>query len=145
FEFPPHSGANVSSDNGGPMSIIFSLSVTSVGGFFTYAEALTITAFSALGDPVLSMVSKFSNNEALSGVVGSSPNEFINLSFSSGISKITITGDPGGTSFTLDDLTIHTIPTVSDSGSSIFLLFITALLLLGFRWKRLSKSSGSLS
>src|ERR1700674_3903171 len=45
FEFPPFSGSNVASDNGGPMRIDFTQPVADVGGFFTYAESLTLRAF----------------------------------------------------------------------------------------------------
>src|ERR1700722_13497991 len=38
FEFPPHSGVNVLSDNGGPISITFDGPVLSFSGFFTYVE-----------------------------------------------------------------------------------------------------------
>src|ERR1035437_8615795 len=45
FEFPPHSGTNVVSDNGGPLSIGFSSPIQSFTGYFTYAEPLTLQAF----------------------------------------------------------------------------------------------------
>ena len=58
-EFPPHSGSVVISDDGGPMTMLFSTPVTQVGVFFTYALPLTLTAWDVL-DPVsythLSMV-----------------------------------------------------------------------------------------
>src|SRR5579859_4683074 len=47
FEFPPHSGVNVASDNGGPITIEFSTPVVSFGGYFTYLEPLTLDAFDA--------------------------------------------------------------------------------------------------
>ena len=47
FEFPPLSGTNVASDNGGAMSIDFSASVLGFGGHFTYSEALALQAFNA--------------------------------------------------------------------------------------------------
>ena len=103
FEFPPHSGVNVASDYGGPMSIAFDTSVLSFGGYFTYAEPLTLTAFDSLSHQVASATSAYSNNEALSGDPGSSPNEFLQVAFASGIASVTITGDPAGGSFTLDD------------------------------------------
>src|ERR1017187_5150723 len=36
FEFPPHSGSNVATDNGGPMTIRFAAPVAAIGGYFTY-------------------------------------------------------------------------------------------------------------
>src|SRR4051812_43781380 len=38
FEFPPHSGTNVATDNGGPMTIRFAVPVGAVGGYFTYGQ-----------------------------------------------------------------------------------------------------------
>ena len=63
LEFPPSSSVNVVSDNPGPMSIVFSVRVTSFSGYFTYAEALTIDAYN--GSNILAAnISPFSNNEA---------------------------------------------------------------------------------
>src|SRR5258707_545906 len=45
FEFPPRSGTNVVSDNGGPISILFSSPFVSFGGYFTYLEPVTLLAF----------------------------------------------------------------------------------------------------
>src|ERR1035437_10469801 len=52
FEFPPHSGTNVASDNGGPMTIMFGSPVTSLSGYFTYAEPLSLAGFDILSNPV---------------------------------------------------------------------------------------------
>ena len=49
FEFPPHSGVNVASDNNGPITIVFSSPVLSFSGYFTYVEPLTLDAFDSLG------------------------------------------------------------------------------------------------
>jgi uncharacterized repeat protein (TIGR01451 family) len=123
FEFPPHSGTNVAVDNGGPMTITFASPVAAVGGFFTYGEGgtqnfthLTIQAFDANHNLVASTSSAFSNNEALSGDPGSSPNTYLQVSVPAGISSITITGDAAGNSFALDDLTITPlvpVPTIT--------------------------------
>lgn len=115
FEFPPHSGKNVVSDNNGPMTIAFASPVLSFGGYFTYAEPLTIDGFAASNSQVASATSLFSDNLAClagppcSGDPGSSPNEFIELGFAGGISSVTITGDPLGGSFTMDDMK-YTVP-----------------------------------
>src|SRR5437773_468293 len=52
---------------------------------------------------------------ALSGVSGSTPKEFLQISFATGISRITITGDAKGSSFTLDDAnaTFLQVPTMT--------------------------------
>jgi len=137
FEFPPHSGVNVASDNGGPMTIDFSAPITDFGGYFTYLEPLTIDAFDSSSDLVASAVSDFSNNEAISGDPGSSPNEFISVSFSGGVSSVTITGDPGGGSFTLDDATYTTEPaTVPEPHTFLFLLPVSILFVTLKSWRR---------
>jgi hypothetical protein len=129
FEFPPHSGVNVLSDNGGPISITFSSLISSFSAYFTYGVPITVDAFSAgnvlLGD----VTSLFSNNEAISGVSGSAPNELISLSDLS-ISKIVISGAASGFSFAMDDM--------SYSGSSrgtpelsTWALMIVGFLLIG--------------
>jgi hypothetical protein len=106
FEFPPHSGSNVASDNGGPMTISFAPPVQSFRGYFTYSEPLTVRAFNSTNSQVAVATSGFSDNEALSGSAGSSPNELLQVSSAGGIASVTIIGDPAGTSFTLDDATI---------------------------------------
>lgn len=116
FELPPHSGTNVVFDDGGPMTISFASPVLSLGGYFTYYEPITLAAFDALNNEVASATSAFSINVACGdgppclGDLGSSPNEFLQVAFTSGISRITITGDPAGGSFTLDDVTYTAVP-----------------------------------
>lgn len=106
-DFPPHSGSVVVSDEGGPMTLLFSSPVTQVSAFFTYVVPsplkLTLTAWDAFDAFLGSTLSAFSSNAALSGDPGSAPNEFLQLAFA-GIAKLTISGDPGGGSFVLDDL-----------------------------------------
>lgn len=112
YEAPPHSGTNVVSDNNGPMTIDFLTPVTSVGGYFTYYEPLSIQAFDTSLTPLLPVVtSAFSINVGCDpgpvclGDPSSSPNEFLSVTSPGGISQITITGDPLGGSFAMDDLT----------------------------------------
>src|SRR3954469_10391595 len=45
FDFPPRSGNNVVSDDGGAMSITFASPLSNFGGYFTYDHMLTIEAF----------------------------------------------------------------------------------------------------
>ena len=104
LELPPHSGTNVAFDDGGPISIVFSSPISSFSGYFTYFEPLTLAAFDASDDQVATATSLFSSNDALFGDPGSSPNEFLKISSAAGISSVTITGDPGGSSFVLDDI-----------------------------------------
>jgi hypothetical protein len=125
FELPPNSGTNVVFDDGGPMTISFTSPVLSFGGFFTYYEPLSLRAFDGSDTQVDSATSAFSINVGCDpgpsclGDPGSSPNEFLQVDFPSGISSVTITGDPAGTSFVLDDATITT---ATPEPSSIILL-----------------------
>lgn len=110
IEFPPRSGDLAVLDAGGAIGIQFPVPVTEVHGFFTYATQLTMTAFDA-GNVILGSVSStYSSNAALSGTPGSSPNELLSLGFASGIARVTITGNPNGGSFVLDDLSFALVP-----------------------------------
>jgi hypothetical protein len=108
LEFPPRSGANVVLDNGGALVINFGTNVYSVGGYFTYSQQVTVSAYDSSSNLLASDVSDFLSNLALSGDTGSSPNEFLGVSFGTGIAKIVISGDISGGSFVMDDLTYDT-------------------------------------
>lgn len=109
FEFPPRSGVNVVSDEGGPIEIAFAAPVLSFAGYFTYLVPITLTAFDALDTPIASASSLFGSNLACLagppcfGDPGSSPNELLEVSFAAGIAKVAIEGDNLGGSFVLDD------------------------------------------
>jgi hypothetical protein len=107
-EFPPHSGSVAVSDEGGPMTLLFSTPVTKVGAFLTYVVPVTLSAWNALDVFLGSTASSFSINTVSAGDPGSSPNEFLSLAFADGIAKLTVSGDAGGGSFVLDDLTFAT-------------------------------------
>ena len=130
FEFPPRSDFNVVTDDGGAISILFSSPVLSVSGYFTYLRSLTFTAFDSGANQVGQTTSLFGSNLALSGDPGSSPNELLALSFAGGISRITISGDPLGGSFVLDDVTVEPLATTVPEPSSA-LLFISGVLAVG--------------
>lgn len=138
FEFPPHSGSNVVFDDGGPMSISFLTPVTSFGGYFTYSTRLTLLAYDANDNLLTSITSAFSSNLALSGDPLSSPNELLVFSSNFSISRITITGDPSGGSFTLDDVTINS-PSAVPEPSTILLFLTGSAALLRYRKKRSAK------
>jgi hypothetical protein len=108
FEFPPHSGSNVASDNGGPITVTFTSPIQGFGGYFTYSVPVTLQALDASNNVLASATSAYSTNEALSGASGSHPGEVIHVSSPNGISKIVITGAAQGTSFTVDDVTVIT-------------------------------------
>lgn len=126
FEFPPHSGAKVASDDGAAMQLVFNAPVVQVSAFFTYAVPLALTAFDAGGNVVATAVSLFSSNLALSGAAGSSANEFITLASPLGFSRLVIAGDASGASFVLDDLAITVVP--EPAGGA---LMLSGMLLLG--------------
>lgn len=132
LEFPPESGVNVVSDNGGPISISFASPILSFSARFTYIEPLTLAAFDASATLVDSTISAFSSNDALFGDPGSSPNELLQLSYAGGISEVTISGDPLGGSFVMDDVTYETAPAVASEPSSFSTLFsgLAALLVI---------------
>jgi hypothetical protein len=109
FSFPPHSGDTVVFDDGGPLSLTFMSPVSEFSAYFTYTTQLTFSAFDASGNQIGTMMSAFSNNTADGGDPGSSPNEFL-LFAVNGISRITITGLPTGSSFTMDDVTFSNAP-----------------------------------
>ena len=110
FEFPPRSGTNVVSDTGGSLTITFDSPLLTVGGYFTHLTGLTFQAFDLFNTSLGSVSSSFANNLLTSGDSGSSPNEFLQFTSALGIKSVTITGDPGGGSFTLDDLTLTDLP-----------------------------------
>ena len=136
FEFPPHSGVNVVSDNGGPLSIMFATPITSFSAFFTYSEPLTIDAFNSSNVLIGSVSSAFSNNEALSGDSGSNPNEWLSLLLTTNISEITIAGDLNGSSFAMDDVTFQAGNTTVPEPSTLSLFCAGLIVLIGQTWRR---------
>jgi hypothetical protein len=130
FEFPPHSGTNVVSDNGGPITISFATPINSVSAYFTYAEPLTLQAFGSTDALLAQTASLYSNNEAISGVAGSSANELDALTSLSGIARVTITGDPLGGSFVMDDLSYATnaTSTVPEPSGLPIILFVLLIM-----------------
>jgi hypothetical protein len=135
FDFPPHSPPNVVIDSGGPIAINFSTPVPGFGGFFTYNVALTLDAFDISNNLVATAQSTFSNNTGTAGDPFSSPNEFLKVDFAGGISEVTITGNPGGNSFALDDATIRSATTAVPEPSAFLLLLTVTLTLTPFSRK----------
>jgi len=133
LDFPPHSGSNVVGDVFGPITLTFLTPVSSFSGFFTYAAHLTLDGYGSSNQLLVTASSLFSANSVSSG---NQPNELIQLNFPGGIDSVTITGDPAGTSFALDDVSFTTVPTntVPEPGS-VSLLFtgIALALVIGRR------------
>jgi len=123
-EFPPYSGVNVVLDDGGPMTIAFDTPTDSVGGYFNYTEPFTMTAFDASDTEVAVADSLFSSNDALFGDPGSSPDEYISVAWASGISSVVLEADPGGSSFTLDNLTYDASSSSSTPEPGTMALFV---------------------
>ena len=140
FEFPPHFGTNIVSDDGGSMFISFATPILSFSGYFTYAQPLILQAFDTSSNQIANAASVFSNNMALSGDPGSSPNEFIQLSFAGGISGLRITGDAAGGSFVLDDMTYSTgaVSSVPEPSSGSLLVLPCCLMAVLLIRRRLS-------
>ena len=137
FEFPPHSGDNVVFDDSDPMTIDFSTPMADIGAYFTYLVPLTVDFFDPLHNLVGTVNSLFLSNLTLSGDLGSSPNEFLNFAWASGISQMTITGDPLGGSFTMDDLQGTPVP----EPTSLLLLVSGLAGMVGYGWRRLRKET----
>jgi hypothetical protein len=136
FEFPPHSGSNVVFDDGGPIIINFLTPMTSVCGFFTYFTQLNFLAFDSAGIEVATAMSAFSNNGGVSGDPGSMPNEFLQVTSAGGIASVSISGDPFGGSFTLDDLAFSQAaanPVSEPDSFALLALGLSALVLRRFR------------
>lgn len=110
FEFPPRSGTNVATDDGGPIVVTFLSPMKSFSAYFTYAVPLVVTAYDAASTPVAQVNSLFAANTALSGDVGSAPNERIELEFASGFMSVRIAGAVDGGSFVMDDLSVAAVP-----------------------------------
>jgi hypothetical protein len=144
LEFPPHSGTNVVFDDGGPLALTFLTPALSFDGFFTYTTSLTIAPFDESNNALSVVSSAFSSNIVSSG---NSPNEELSASFAGGISRIVITGDPAGSSFTLDDVSINFAPQTGPAvpePSSVLLLstgIALAYLLYAIQQRRRVRSS----
>jgi hypothetical protein len=133
LDFPPNSGSNVVIDDGGPMTLRFLTPVSSFSGFFTYALPLTLDGFGSSNQLLVTASSLFSANFVSSG---NQPNELIQLNFAGGIDSVTITGDPGGFSFAMDDASFTTVATnaVPEPGSvALFFTGIALALTIGRR------------
>ena len=122
-DFPPHSGTNVASDNGGPISISFATTISELWAYFTYAEPVTLQAFDPSNALIATASSLFPNNTSTGGFPGSAPNELVQVA-APGIKSVTFTGDPGGDSFTVDDVTFTTSAIAAPEPHCILLMVL---------------------
>jgi hypothetical protein len=128
-DFPPHSGVNVIGDIGGPISITGY--AQSFSGYFTYDAAITVDGYDAGGILRITAMSQFDETFTSSGI--GHPNELISIGYPAGLQTIIITGDPGGTSFALDDVTL----TTPEPGTGWFaVLGLAAMAALTCCWRR---------
>jgi hypothetical protein len=134
---PARSFANVASDNGGPLQIVFSSPVAFVRGYITYLQSVTLEAFGDAAGTVSrgSATSAFSSNTADLMDPIRPPNELIEVSSALGIRSVTFTGNLAGASLTLDDLEVEELSgnVVVPEPSSGLLLAAGALALAALR------------
>lgn len=126
FDFPPSSGMNVVASGlagagSGILSMTFDTAMSKVGGFFTFADQLSLQAFD-LNHNLLG-----STQSVASNVLGSWEDLSISLS---GISYLTITG---ASQFTLDDLTFEAQPVPEPA---TLLLFASGVLMYAVARKK---------
>lgn len=141
FDFPPHSGSNVISDNGGPITINFAQQVYSLSGYFTYAMPVTLTAFDSDNNVIGTLISALSNNYLSSDTP--SANELLAFNSLVGISSITLTGDSFGGSFVLDDFTYDNEPQQVPEPGTLGLMILAGGMALASRKRRpVDKSIG---
>ena len=138
LEVPTHSGQLVISDLGVPLGLIFALPFVMLEAYFTYLLPITINAYDVDDLLVRTVSSAFSNNlgctagPPCAGAVGSAPNDHLLVIYTPGIFRVEIVGDPFGSSFTVDDVSVSS--QVPEPGLLLYVLSALALLL----WKHLT-------
>ena len=100
-EYPPKSGSKVACDVGGPMRIVFSKPVKTFTAYVTHAQALTAKMIAGNGGTITQSSVSGDNRQGSS----KTPNEAITLSWDGGFTTVELSSAPGGTSFTVDDIT----------------------------------------
>ena len=140
LDFPPRSGVNVASDSGGGMSLIFSTPVQNFLAYFTYTVPVTLQAFDSSNRLLTSVRSLFATNTVSGGVLGSNPNELIQVASAPGLSRVVITGDPAGSSFVLDDASFTTGQATSTPAEPSSMVLTGLVVLLGAAKARFRRS-----
>jgi hypothetical protein len=103
-EFPPRSGAGVFLNDADTTTLLFASAITSFQGYFTYGGPLTLNFYNASDVLLTSILTGFSANLALSGDIGSLPNEELAAAVLADATRLDILAP--GTDFTLDDVTV---------------------------------------
>lgn len=137
IQTPPRSGDTAVMDAEGFVTILLDGPFHAVEGFFTYYEAIELSAYDASGTLLGSVASAFSANFAydpgwgVGGDPGSSPNERLAfVSHDVAIARIVIAGNADGSSFVMDDFNAWTpASTVPEPGSLLALAATWACLL----------------
>lgn len=139
-DFPPRSGNNVVIDATGPITLSFATPVSAFSGFFTYLAPLTLDGFGSSNQLLATATSAFSQNFVSSG---NQPNELISLVSATGMTFVTITGDPTGGSFALDDVSFTPVPTVPEPDALSLILASGYVLLIRRRRSPIRESPAS--
>jgi hypothetical protein len=146
-DFPPHSGVNVAIDDGGPMLLSFASPIIGFSGYFTYTEPLTLQGYDDLGNPLANIVSMsqfFVNTvSSFDPSLNNTPNEFIQLGDGSDpFSQVSMTGDPGGFSFVVDDISfVSAAVSAAPEPASLFFCGSALLILLLCRRHRICRAA----
>jgi hypothetical protein len=129
LEFPPHSGQNVAVDDGAPIVIAFDRPVSNVAAYITHNQLITLTAFDASGNAIGSVASMYRNNLAISGDVGSHPNELLHVP-DAFLFSVKISGAPDGFSFALDDFSFDESTSIPEPSTANLLLVACCVVFL---------------
>lgn len=100
-EYPPRSGNKVLCDIGGPMKVVFSQPLKSFTAYVTHAQTVTLKMVAPNGGVVMQTTVTGDNRQGS----GKSPNEPIQLTADFAFTQVEISSAPGGSSFTVDDIT----------------------------------------
>lgn len=136
--FPPRSGPGVVFDDGGAIDIRFDTLASSVYGYFTYLDGLTLSAYDSADNLLLSVTSTWRSNLADgSGDAGSLANELLGIDFGvDSIARLVIRGAADGGSFVLDDLTVGTAAVAIPEPATLPLVALGLAALLAHGRKR---------
>ena len=99
-EYPPKSGIKVICDVGGPMRVVFSQPIKSFTAYVTHAQAVTLKLLAGNGGVVTTSTASGDNRQG----GAKKPNEAIQVSSEDAFTTVELSGAPGGSSFTVDDI-----------------------------------------